>query len=220
MVINKNKEEYVPITRINDTNNDDDIDENRISDDSLIEDDNIISKLRSYYEYIIKWIHKYTITLVLYRTFSSPMVQCTLIGIGIGTIGVIQKVLFFDFTPLTPVGRAIETLAQPMVAVNCLIMSSSLASINIFRPKNENAEKEKNDDEYINRDIKDKKKEKEISENFDIGDVVNNNGGLNYIPESEGFQRVRSMSMTDFKNTQAGIKCFRFTQMCMLFRFD
>ena len=79
------------------------------------------------------------VKVLTYRLCSSPVLQATAIGIIVGVSSPIQNALFEDFTGLTPVGSTLETLADPVICMNCLIMSSSLASVTIF-PKSESEE--------------------------------------------------------------------------------
>jgi hypothetical protein len=87
------------------------------------------------------YIHKIgsNLWLLLSRLASSGVMQATAVGIIIGISSPIQNALFFDFTGLTPFGATLETLSDPVICINCLIMSSSLASVTVFPkpPKDE-----------------------------------------------------------------------------------
>jgi len=73
-----------------------------------------------------------TTALVFYRVFSSPVMIAALVAILIGITSPIQNALFIDFTGLTPFGDTIQTLADPVICLNCLIMSASLAQVSVL----------------------------------------------------------------------------------------
>jgi len=66
---------------------------------------------------------------------TSPPIISTCIGILLGVFGPLRDALFKDFTFLTPFGSTLATVAQPIICLNCLIMSSSLATVRIFPNK-------------------------------------------------------------------------------------
>jgi len=72
---------------------------------------------------------------VLSIVLTSPPIISTCIGITLGIIGPLRNALFKDFTFLTPFGSALATVAQPIICLNCMIMSSSLATVKIFPVK-------------------------------------------------------------------------------------
>lgn len=156
----------------------------------------------------LSFISQYTVLLILYRILTSPMVICTFIGIAIGTVRPIQNALFIDFTPATPLGASMFTLSQPMVAVNCLIMSSSLASISIFPPKDEEDEKGKEGEEKEEGEEGEEKEGEERSgsgnsddkKKGDVSAPFGKDGSLSLYtadPNVEPYMRVRSMSLSD-----------------------
>ena len=65
------------------------------------------------------------------RVLLSPSMLAIYTGVTIGLIKPLQDALFNDFTILRPFGSAIVTLGTPVVALNCLIMSASLAHVNL-----------------------------------------------------------------------------------------
>jgi predicted permease len=69
---------------------------------------------------------------VVERVLTSVPIVCTVVGMGIGLITPLQNALFFDFTALTPIGSSLFTLAQPVLAINCMIMAASLASVDLY----------------------------------------------------------------------------------------
>jgi hypothetical protein len=75
------------------------------------------------------------IVQLFYRVMMSPPIICIVIGITIGVIDPLRSALFKDFTFLTPFGSALSTFADPIICLNCLIMSSSLATVTIFPRK-------------------------------------------------------------------------------------
>lgn len=180
-----------------------------------------IEYMKAKHAIFLSFIQKYTALLILYRIVTSPMVICTFIGIAIGTVRPIQDALFIDFTPATPVGATLFTLSQPMVAVNCLIMSSSLASISIFPPKEEKIEeegegKEREDGEGKDNDGVNDDDKKRTAEGFVSAAFQNTSretlAGLSSLtpfgkdsqeslytadPNVEPYMRVRSMSLSD-----------------------
>ena len=73
---------------------------------------------------------------VMSIVITSPPIISTCIGILLGVASPIRNALFKDFTFLTPFGSALATVAQPIICLNCLIMSSSLATVRIFPVQN------------------------------------------------------------------------------------
>jgi predicted permease len=61
----------------------------------------------------------------------APTMLSVFIGLFIGLIPFTRHLLFSGSGYLSPVGAAIETLASPVVALNCLIMSASLAHVEV-----------------------------------------------------------------------------------------
>ena len=61
--------------------------------------------------------------------FLTPAMIAIFIGIAIGLIPFTQELMFEKMSFLRPLGSAITTLGEPVVAVNCLIMSASLAQV-------------------------------------------------------------------------------------------
>jgi hypothetical protein len=61
----------------------------------------------------------------------SPTMLAVIAGLVIGLIPFTRHLLFVESGYLSPVGGAINTLASPVVALNCLIMSASLAHIDV-----------------------------------------------------------------------------------------
>ena len=68
---------------------------------------------------------------IFYRVVSSVNIQFTMIGIIIGISAPLRDALFFDFTALTPVGSTIQTIGSPVLALDCLIMAATLASVDV-----------------------------------------------------------------------------------------
>jgi predicted permease len=62
---------------------------------------------------------------------SSPVMAAIYTGVFIGLIPPLQRMLFEEISVLRPLGGAISTLAEPSVAINCLVMASSLAHADI-----------------------------------------------------------------------------------------
>ena len=63
---------------------------------------------------------------------TAPPIVCTAIGITIGVIEPLKNALFKDFTALTPIGSTLKTISDPIICLMSLIMSSSLASVQLF----------------------------------------------------------------------------------------
>jgi hypothetical protein len=61
----------------------------------------------------------------------SPTMMAVIAGLFIGLIPFTRNLLFVESGYLSPVGGAINTLGTPVVALNCLIMSASLAHIDV-----------------------------------------------------------------------------------------
>jgi predicted permease len=61
----------------------------------------------------------------------APAMLAVFIGLFIGLIPFTRHLLFSESGFLSPVGGAINTLASPVVALNCLIMSASLAHVDV-----------------------------------------------------------------------------------------
>ena len=78
----------------------------------------------------------------------SPPIISIGVGVLLGIINPVRNALFNDFTVIAPIGSALLTIAQPIVCLNCLIMSASLASVKIFSDKKES--KEQNEVKYSN----------------------------------------------------------------------
>ena len=65
----------------------------------------------------------------LQMIFLTPAMVAIFIGVAIGLIPYTQKLMFEEMSFLEPLGSAITTLGEPVVAINCLIMSASLAQV-------------------------------------------------------------------------------------------
>lgn len=61
----------------------------------------------------------------------APTMLSVFVGLFIGLIPFTRHLLFSGSGYLSPVGAAINTLASPVVALNCLIMSASLAHVDV-----------------------------------------------------------------------------------------
>lgn len=78
----------------------------------------------------------------LQMIFLTPAMVAIFIGVAIGLIPYIQKLMFEEMSFLEPLGSAITTLGEPVVAINCLIMSASLAQVDFSIGR-------KNDDQIV-----------------------------------------------------------------------
>ena len=65
----------------------------------------------------------------LKTVFLTPAMIAIFIGVAIGLIPFAQELMFQKMSFLRPLGSAITTLGEPVVAVNCLVMSASLAQV-------------------------------------------------------------------------------------------
>jgi len=65
------------------------------------------------------------------RMILSPSMLAIYLGMFIGLIAPIRNAMFRDFTILRPLGSALKTLGDPVVCLNCLVMSANLAQIDI-----------------------------------------------------------------------------------------
>lgn len=63
----------------------------------------------------------------------TPAMMAIIGGIVISLVPSLQSMLFQDVTVLRPLGSAITTLGDPVVATSCLIMSASLANVDLSR---------------------------------------------------------------------------------------
>ena len=83
----------------------------------------------------------------------SPCMIAIYIGIGIGLIPYLQEWLFYEVSVIRPLGSAVATLGEPVVCVNTLIMSASLAQVYIKLKKQKergkyNSEEANKDDDF------------------------------------------------------------------------
>ena len=65
------------------------------------------------------------------QTLFSPSMLAIYVGLLVGLIPVLQNAFFKDFTVLRPLGSALRTLSEPVVCINCLVMSANLAQIDV-----------------------------------------------------------------------------------------
>lgn len=65
----------------------------------------------------------------LMTIFLTPAMIAIFIGVAIGLIPFTQIMMFKEMSFLRPLGSAITTLGEPVVAINCLVMSASLAQV-------------------------------------------------------------------------------------------
>jgi hypothetical protein len=72
---------------------------------------------------------KYELRKWLMSVLFSPSMISMYIGIFIGMISALQRILFTSSAPLYSIGSVLITLGQPLVCVNTLVMSASLAHI-------------------------------------------------------------------------------------------
>ena len=71
--------------------------------------------------------------LWLLSVLSSPAMMAIIVGVTISLIPPLQRMLFEDMSIFRPLGSAITTLGEPVVATSCLIMSASLANVDLSR---------------------------------------------------------------------------------------
>ena len=67
----------------------------------------------------------------LKNLLSTPSMVAIYVGLTVGLLPTLQNMMFERISPLRPLGGAITTLGEPVVAINCLIMSASLAHADI-----------------------------------------------------------------------------------------
>ena len=67
--------------------------------------------------------------------FLTPAMIAIFVGVSIGLLPYAQAMMFRDMSFLRPLGSAITTLGEPVVAVNCLVMSASLAQVDFSAGK-------------------------------------------------------------------------------------
>jgi predicted permease len=65
----------------------------------------------------------------LMTIFLTPAMIAIFVGVAIGLIPFTQLMMFKEMSLLRPLGSAITTLGEPVVAINCLVMSASLAQV-------------------------------------------------------------------------------------------
>eukprot|EP00596_Hydrurales_sp_CCMP1899_P000111 CAMPEP_0119038562 /NCGR_PEP_ID=MMETSP1177-20130426/7544_1 /TAXON_ID=2985 /ORGANISM="Ochromonas sp, Strain CCMP1899" /LENGTH=518 /DNA_ID=CAMNT_0007001303 /DNA_START=225 /DNA_END=1781 /DNA_ORIENTATION=+ len=70
----------------------------------------------------------------------TPAIVGICIGVAIGLIPYLQLLIFDEVSALRPFGSAISTLGEPVVAVNCLVMSASFAQVDLFSKNKDNTE--------------------------------------------------------------------------------
>ena len=63
------------------------------------------------------------------QTLLSSSMVAIYIGLIIGLTPALQNAMFRDFTAMRPLGSALKTLSEPVVCINCLVMSANLAQI-------------------------------------------------------------------------------------------
>lgn len=61
----------------------------------------------------------------------TPSMAAIYVGLAVGLIPPLQRMLFEDISPLRPLGGAVSTLGEPVIALNCLVMAASLAHADI-----------------------------------------------------------------------------------------
>ena len=65
------------------------------------------------------------------QTLFSPSMLAIYVGLLVGLVPVLQNAFFKDFSGLRPLGSALRTLSEPVVCINCLVMSANLAQIDV-----------------------------------------------------------------------------------------
>jgi predicted permease len=70
----------------------------------------------------------------------TPAIIGICIGVAIGLIPYLQLLIFDEISVLRPLGSAISTLGEPVVAINCLVMSASFAQVDLFHGNSDNTE--------------------------------------------------------------------------------
>jgi predicted permease len=86
----------------------------------------------------------------------TPAIVGICIGVAIGLIPYLQLLIFDEISALRPFGSAISTLGEPVVAINCLVMSASFAQVDLFSKNNDNVETD-NKSSTISGNINDEK---------------------------------------------------------------
>lgn len=98
---------------------------NETNESSTQRGGDVSSKINQYVLYIRR------INTLVKHVILSPSMLGIFAGITIGLIRPLQTVIFSPTGYLYPIGGAIQTLATPVVALNCLIMSASLAHVKV-----------------------------------------------------------------------------------------
>lgn len=79
----------------------------------------------------------------LKTVFLTPAMIAIFVGIAIGLIPYTQELMFEKMSVLRPLGSALTTLGEPVVAINCLIMSASLAQVDFSNGRKKASEETK-----------------------------------------------------------------------------
>ena len=91
----------------------------------------------------LKWLQSVLLT---------PAMMAIIVGVTISLIPPLQRMLFEDISIFRPLGSAITTLGEPVVATSCLIMSASLANVDLSRGRPRIHHTESNEVEMTARD--------------------------------------------------------------------
>ena len=94
---------------------------------------NTDSKIECFLKNINFYANKTLLINWLKTIFLTPAMIAIFVGVAIGLIPFTQELMFQKMSFLRPLGSAITTLGEPVVAVNCLIMSASLAQVDFSK---------------------------------------------------------------------------------------
>ena len=130
---------------------------------------------------------------IVWNLLFSPCMIAIYVGIIIALIPYLQDWFFYEFTPLRPVGSSIQTLGEPVVCINTLIMSASLAQVYIKLK----AQSSQNKEEVIDGEVTTRKK-------YGVADNKNDMDGIVEICECNIAHEVTSHSDVDGTELTSG----------------
>lgn len=77
-----------------------------------------------------------SVSRYLIRMMDNLPLLATILGIAVGLVPPLQRLLFSEDTPvLCSLAEALETIGEPLVCVNCLVMAAYLGHVNLFPDK-------------------------------------------------------------------------------------
>ena len=128
-----------------------------VSSSSSSSSSRICSSLKPKLLQAMKWLQSVLLT---------PAMMAIIVGVLIALIRPLQLMLFEDLSIFRPLGSAITTLGEPVVATSCLIMSASLAHVDLSRGRPQVHHPDNNDDVEMNTKEKDNSDNKTMTKSY------------------------------------------------------